>query len=319
MSRLSIENFMLLNDTNGNKLKVRSLTGKTGFAKKLSSSHINRPGMNLFGFFDFFAHDRVQIFGRGEVAYLKQLDEKADYTNVEKIFEHDIPLCLFSNSSVPPDAFLSLAEKYETSVLLTELSTGECINKLTVILEQEFAPIVTMHGVFIEVFGIGVLIKGKSGVGKSEAALELIERGHRLIADDSVDFKRIHENQVIGTNNKILKYNMEMRGLGIVNIARLSGMSAVRDKQELEIIINLEDWDETKEYDRTGLEDISENVLGVDIPSHTVPVRPGRNIYVLIETAVKNLRLKRMGYHSARMFNDRLMSLFEGRDPEVFL
>lgn len=314
MSRLSIESFLKINDKAGNELAIRSLTGNTGLERKLSSPDINRPGMNLFGYFDHFAFDRVQVFGKGESAYLYKIISENNLEPIDAVLAYNIPLIVFTSSIKPPDVFLAKAKERGISVFISELGTGDFIRKVTAILGEEFAPTVTVHGVFIEVFGIGVLIKGKSGVGKSEVALELIERGHRLIADDSVDFKRLYENQVIGLNNRTLKYNMEVRGLGIVNIARISGMSAIRDKKELELIINLENWDENKEYDRTGLEDYTEKILGVDIASHCIPVKPGRNIYVLIETAVKNLRLKELGYHSAREFNSRLVRIFEGKD-----
>lgn len=317
MSRVSIERLLALNDKAENTLKMRSLTGTAGLDNKLSSYHINRPGMNLFGYFDNFGYDRIQIFGRGEIGYLGKLIAADDFKTIDEMFSYKIPLCIFTNNQEPASAFIDRARTHAIPVFVTELSTGDLIERLTTMLEEEFAPHTTIHGVFVEVFGVGVFLKGKSGVGKSEAALELIQRGHRLIADDSVDFRALRGSMVIGSSNRVLKYNMEVRGIGIINIARLSGMSAIRNKKRLELIVTLEDWIEDKEYDRTGLEDHTEKILGVDIPSLCIPVRPGRNIHILIETAAKNERLKLLGYHSAKEFNKRVMRLFEGEEDET--
>ncbi|MBI4977917.1 MAG: HPr(Ser) kinase/phosphatase [Spirochaetes bacterium] len=317
MNRISIEKFLTLNDRSSNHLSIRSLTGTQGFENTIASYHINRPGMNLFGYFDNFGYDRLQVFGRGEAGYVVELVNAGNFATIDKIFEYKIPLCVFTNSNEPPAAFIERAVKNAVPVFVSSLTTGDFIQKLNTLLEDEFAPHITVHGVFVEVFGVGVLLKGKSGVGKSEAALELVQRGHRLIADDSVDFKCLRGLIIEGSSSRVLKYNMEIRGLGIINIARLSGMSAVRDKKRLELIVMLEDWKEDKEYDRTGLEDHTENILGVEVPSLTVPVRPGRNIHILIETAAKNERLKKLGYHSAKEFNKRVMRLFEGEDDDT--
>ncbi len=312
MSKISIERMLEINDEKQNPLKIR-LLNERGLEGKISTYDVNRPGMALFGHYEYFAYDRIQLFGRGESNYLGKVYESGQHENdyVENLFNYEIPLFLFSNDIAPPLHFIEKANEADIAVIVSKLSTSRIIHILTNLLEDEFASSTTVHGVFIEVFGVGVLLRGKSGVGKSEVTLELIERGHRLVADDSVEFRRISDELIVGRSNKMLMHNMEVRGIGIVDIARLSGISAIRNRKKLDLIVLLEDWVEGKQYNRTGLDDKYEEILGVDIPYLCLAVRPGRNICILIETAAKNQRLKDMGYNCARELNKKMIDMMK--------
>ncbi len=298
-----------------NALNLKCLGGRPGLVRTIREPEINRPGLTLSGFFDEFAFERIQLFGRGESAYLKKLEEEDQLGILEKIFSYPIPCCVFSNNFKPTDKFMAIAEKAECPILQTDLPSGEFVLRLMRALNDIFAPKEVVHGVLVEVFGIGVLIRGTSGVGKSETALELIERGHRLISDDSVELKRMNGNLLIGAaQNKSLGYHMEIRGLGIINISHLFGVGAIRDKKQVQLLVELEEWQADKVYDRLGSGDSYKEMLGVNIPSLTVPVKPGRNIPIIIETAAMNERLKKMGYFSAREFNQNVLKWLESEN-----
>ena len=310
MAKISIQRLLEINDEKSNPLKLR-LVNNVGLSNRISTYDVNRPGMVLFDYFEHFSFDRIQLFGMGEASYVCEMYKNNNSSTIDKIFEYNIPVFLFSNDITPPDDFINKSTEHEVPIIISELNTSRIVHALINLLEDEFATSTTMHGVFIEVFGVGVFLKGKSGVGKSEATLELIERGHRLVADDSVEFKRLNDNVIIGKTNKVLNHNIEVRGIGIVDVARLSGMSAIRDRKKLELVILLEDWVEAKQYDRTGLDDHYENVLGINVPYLCIPVRPGRNVYILIETAAKNQRLKELGYHSAKELNNKMIQMMQ--------
>lgn len=315
MAKMSVKKFLELNENNNNLLKVRRLTGLSGLDNFITGYEVNRPGMALFKYFEDFAYDRIQVFGQGEGNYVIKLDKENNTGIFRDVLNYTIPICVFTTDIMPPDSFLSVALERNIPVLISELRTNSFIRAVATLLEDEFATVLITHGVFIEVFGVGVFIKGKSGVGKSEATLELISKGHRLIADDSVELRRLNDGLIIGKSSKILQHYMEVRGIGIVDIARLSGMSAIRDRKRLELIVELEYWKDDDQYDRTGLEDKSENIMGVDIPYLKIPVRSGRNICILIETAAKNHRLKAMGYHSAKELNKLMIkAMQEGKN-----
>ncbi len=310
MAKISIQRLLEINDEKSNPLKLR-LVNNVGLSNRISTYDVNRPGMVLFDYFEHFSFDRIQLFGMGEASYVCEMYQNNNSSTIDKIFEYNIPVFLFSNDITPPNGFIDKSTEHEVPIIISELNTSRIVHALINLLEDEFATSTTMHGVFIEVFGVGVFLKGKSGVGKSEATLELIERGHRLVADDSVEFKRLNDNVIVGKTNKVLKHNIEVRGIGIVDVARLSGMSAIRDRKKLELVILLEDWIEAKQYDRTGLDDHYENVLGINVPYLCIPVRPGRNVYILIETAAKNQRLKELGYHSAKELNNKMIQMMQ--------
>jgi len=288
-------------------LPLRIVTGEKTLHKEISTQDINRPGLSIAGFYDYFAYDRIQLFGQGEYHYLQKILKENKLSNIEKFFSFPIICCIFSYGNEPPSIFVEKAEGIGVPVLVTALPTNIFITRLTKILVDAFAPRISIHGVLVEVFGVGIFLIGKSGVGKSECALELIERGHRLVADDVVDVRSIADSLLIGSGAKLIRHHMEIRGLGIINIKELFGVRAIRDKKQIQLVVNLEEWDIKKEYDRLGLEESIYTILGVDIPMLTIPVKPGRNIPVLIETAAMNYRLHKMGYNSAKEFNKKLM------------
>jgi HPr kinase/phosphorylase len=292
-------------------LDLRCICGRPGLVREITVTEINRPGLELGGFFENFAYQRIQIFGRGENAFLQKLSAEGRRENLEKLFSFEIPCCVFTHSLQPTADFVSLAEKAECPILQTDLSSSEFTTRILRVLSTIFAPKKTAHGVLVEVFGIGVLIQGDSGVGKSEAALELIERGHRLVADDAVEIRRVSGNILMGAGAQIVSHHMEIRGLGIINITQLFGVGAIRDKKQIQLVAQLEAWDPKKSYDRIGSEEDTIEILGVQVPSLLIPIKPGRNIPVIIETAARNERLKKMGYYSAKEFNRNVMNWLE--------
>ncbi len=298
-----------------NALNLKCIGGRPGLVRTIQEPEINRPGLTLSGFFDEFAYGRIQLFGRGEEAYINKMIRENQLHTLEKIFSFPIPCSVFSNKYTPPKEFMEISEKAECPVLQTELPSGEFVLRLMRALNDIFAPKEVTHGVLVEVYGIGVLLRGSSGVGKSETALELIERGHRLISDDSVELKRMNGNLLIGASqNQELGYHMEIRGLGIINISHLFGVGAIRDKKQVQLLVELEDWDPDKVYDRLGSGNTRKEILGVSVPSLVIPVKPGRNIPILIETAAMNERLKKMGYFSAREFNQNVLKWLESEN-----
>ncbi len=298
-----------------NALNLKCIGGRPGLVRTISEPEINRPGLTLSGFFEEFAHERIQLFGRGEIAFTTKLEREDNLDTIEKIFAYPLPCCVFANSYTPGKKFMEIAEKAECPILQTDLPSGEFSLRLMRALNDIFAPKEVVHGVLVEVFGIGVLIRGSSGVGKSETALELIERGHRLISDDSVELKRMNGNLLIGAaQNQSLGHHMEIRGLGIINVSHLFGVGAIRDKKQVQLLVELEEWEADKVYDRLGSGDTNKEMLGVKIPSLVIPVKPGRNIPIIIETAAMNERLKKMGYFSARDFNQNVLKWLESEN-----
>ena len=292
-------------------LHLRVVTGDSTLKKEITTYDINRPGLALAGDYDFFDYDRIQVFGRGEYHYLMKILKKNNLDSIIKFFSYPVACIIFSNGYEPPAVINEMAEKKGVPIIVSSLPTNILTTRLTKVLEDAFAPSTSMHGVLVEVFGVGILIIGKSGVGKSECALELIERGHRLVADDVVDIQSIAGTFLSGSGAKLIRHHMEIRGLGIININHLFGVGAIRDKKQIQLVVNLEDWAEKKEYDRLGLEESVYAILGVEVPLLTIPVRPGRNIPILIETAAMNFRLHKLGYNTAKEFNKKLMKWIE--------
>jgi len=298
-----------------NALDLKCIGGRPGLTREIRSADLNRPGLALNGFFDAFGNDRIQIFGRGETAFLEQLEEEGKTDAIEELFRWDIPCVLFTHSLEPTPSFYELAEESNCPILQTDLPSSEFSSRLIRALSNVFAPQETIHGVLVEVFGIGVLILGASGVGKSETALELVERGHRLVADDAVEIRCVAGNILLGQGaNRALGHHMEIRGLGIINITHLFGVGAIRDTKQIQLVVELEVWDSNKIYDRIGAEERSKEFLGVKVPYLQVPVKPGRNIPIIIETAAMNERLKKMGYYSAREFNQSVLKWLESEN-----
>ena len=285
MPKITVEKFLSLNEEKNNFLKVRLITDSIGMNNEIISYEVNRPGMALFGYFKDFAFERIQIFGKGEGNYVLTLAKENRLDIFEELFKYKMPLCIFTYNLNPPESFIKIAEKNNVCVIISELKTMDMIRNIENLIEEELIESHTVHGGLVEVFGVGVLILGKSGVGKSEATLELISKGHRLISDDTVEFKKLNDGRIIGRKNEFIKHNMEVRGIGVVDISRLSGMSAIRDKKRLDLVIELENWNDDEQYDRMGLEEKTYNILNTEIPYIKIPVRSGRNICILIETA----------------------------------
>jgi HPr kinase/phosphorylase len=295
-----------------NSLNLRCIGGRRGLGKVLTVPNLNRPGLAIMGFFDSFAYERIQIFGRGEVAAIKMLVNNNNIDSIGKLFSYQLPCCIFTHNLSPEREFFDEAEKAECPLLQTDLETSEFVVRLTRILANIFAPKKSIHGVLVEVWGLGVLLLGDSGVGKSETALELIERGHRLVADDVVEMHCINGNVLMGEGaNKIIGHHMEIRGLGIINITHLFGVRAIRDSKQIQLVVLMEEWDAAKNYDRLGSEEKFMEFLGVSIPKLEIPVKPGRNIPVIIEVAAMNERLKKMGYNSSKEFNQNILKWIE--------
>jgi HPr kinase/phosphorylase len=301
-------------------LDFSCIGGRAGLVREISVTEINRPGLELGGFYENFAWQRIQIFGRGESAFLQKLASEKRTGELEKLFSYEIPCCVFTHSLDPTADFLAISERAGCPILQTSLSSSEFTMRILRVLSTIFAPKQTVHGTLVEVFGIGVLIQGASGVGKSESALSLIERGHRLIADDAVEIRRVSGNILLGTGAQVVSHHMEIRGLGIINITHLFGVGAIRDRKQIQLVVSLETWDQSKNYDRIGAEENTVDILGVHVPLVTVPIKPGRNVPVIIETAARNERLKKMGFYSAKEFNRNVMNWLETESTrEIFL
>ncbi len=304
----------LLGKTGNIDLQIRLVSGEKGLNREITGSEMNRPGLALAGFYDFFAFDRIQIFGLGETAYLAQISEEKKREIYEQFFSYNLLCCVFTHGEEPDERFISIAGEKGVPVMVTRHKTTKFITLLTHIIEEIFSPTVSLHGTLVEVYGIGVLLIGKSGVGKSECALELVERNHRLVADDIVEVKKIDESILMGSGSEIIRHHLEIRGLGIINVKDLYGIGAVRKRKRIELVVLLEEWDSSKYYDRLGIDEKRHTILDIDIPFVTVPVRPGRNIPIIIESAALNQRLKKMGVHSAQELDARIQDWMKSQE-----
>jgi len=302
----------------GDRLRLELLSGEKSLGRRITVADLNRPGLALAGFYESFAWNRLQIFGRGECAYLAKLDAEGSHQVVQTLFSYQLPCCIFTSSLLPSESFLAAAEGAGCAVLTTSLNSSDFSGRVIRVLSDIFAPKTTVHGVLVEVFGIGILLVGDSGVGKSETALELIERGHRLVADDVVEIRCVNGSILMGQGaNKVIGHHMEIRGLGIINITHLFGVGAIRDKKQIQLVCQLEDWSPDKVYDRIGMDELATEILGVKVPKLEIPVKPGRNIPIIVETASMNERLKKMGYHSAKEFNQNIMRWLESENARA--
>ena len=279
--------------------------------REISTTNINRPGLQLTGFYDYFDNSRIQLIGKIETTYLMGMTPEKRLYSVEQLLSKKVPALVVCHEMEPLPEIIEMAEKYEVNLLKTPVSTSVFIAQLIAELNQHLAPRITRHGVLVDVYGEGVLLMGESGVGKSETAIELVKRGHRLIADDAVEIKKISENRLIGSAPEIIRYYVELRGIGVVDVRRLFGIGAVKPSGAVDLVINLEQWKDGYMYDRLGLDNQYVSILGVDIPSLTVPVKPGRNLAVIIEVAAMNNRQKRMGYNAAAAFTEQINKHFD--------
>lgn len=272
----------------------------------VTRSEVNRPGLPLTGFFDYFAPERIQLIGRVESLYLSQLSDEERYERLHNYIKRK-PVCIvFARSIEPPSEMIDFAKEFEVPILRTPLSTTDFVAASIASLKVHLAPTITRHGVLVEVYGEGILILGDSGIGKSETAIELIKRGHRLIADDAVEISKVSDKTLVGKAPSIIRHYMELRGIGIIDVRRIFGTGAVKETEKIQLVIKFEPWVEGKLYDRMGLENEYVEILGINIPAITVPVRPGRNLAAILEIAAMNQRLKKMGYNTAEEFNKKL-------------
>lgn len=281
--------------------------------KKLQASILNRPGLALVGFYDYFDGDRLQLLGKMEYTYLSLMTREDRLTCFRNLMARNVPAVILSRSLTPFPECLQAAEEYDRCVLGSSQVTSELMSDLTTALRGYLSPRITRHGVLMEVYGEGVLLMGESGIGKSEAAVELIKRGHRLIADDAVEIRRINPTTLVGSAPELIRYYVEMRGIGVIDVRQLFGMGAVKDRQNVDLVINLEQWKQGRIYDRLGMEDFHTDILDVSVPSLTIPIKPGRNLSIIIEVAAMNNRHKKMGYNAAQEFTDRLNRYFDAQ------
>lgn len=285
--------------------------------RKIERSDINRPALQLAGYFLHFDSTRVQVIGNVEYFYTKQLEEEKKLEIYRELLSYEIPCIIFSRDLIPDEDFIQIAAENGIPVLGTWRPTSEFTAELIYALGEFLAPCITIHGVLVDVYGEGVLITGESGIGKSEAALELIRRGHRLVSDDVVEITRINDHTLIGTAPDITRNFIELRGIGIVDVKSLYGVECIREKQEIDLVINLSEWKKDAEYDRMGLEDEHIEYLGNKVVCYSVPIRPGRNLAVICETAAVNHRQKKMGYHAAQELYRRVQeNLVKNREEE---
>lgn len=289
------------------KLKLKLLTPKVPLTRKIRSAEILRPGLAFSGYYDYFTYDRVQILGRTEVSYLQKMNTARRNKFLNKFFTYKIPCIIIAKNRPIMDDFLNRAIQAQVPVFRSSLMTSTISSRVTLSIEDFLSPEVSMHATLLDVYGVGTLLIGKSGVGKSECALELVERGHRLVADDMVNIRLSRSKYLSGSSSEIIRYHMEIRGLGIINIKSIFGVGAVRDQKRISLVVTLERWNQGKEYERLGLEEQKYSILNVSLPHLIIPVRPGRNIPILVEVAALTQREKRMGIYSAKEFNKRLI------------
>lgn len=283
------------------KMNLVNLTPKIDLTEKaIIVPDINRLALQLTGYFDHFDSVRVQIIGYVEYTYLQTLSEERKKEIYEELLSYGIPCLIYTTDIQPDDEVLRLANKYDIPVFSTDKKTSPFQAELIRWLNVELAPCISIHGVLVDVYGVGVLLRGESGIGKSEAALELIKRGHRLVTDDVVEIRKVSDDALIGSAPSITKYLIELRGIGIVDVKTLFGVQSVRETQTIDLVINLEEWDKEREYDRFGLEDTYTEFLGNKIVCHSIPIRPGRNVAIIVESAAINHRQKQMGYNAAQ-------------------
>ena len=273
---------------------------------KVYTAEVYRPGIMLAGYYQYFDRTRIQIIGLTELSYLNELDPEIRRTHLEKLFSFQPPAVILTRGFEPLPEMMEFAQKYGVPLLQSAEMTSPLMSSLIQALSTELAPRITRHGVLVEVYGEGILILGDSGVGKSETAIELVKRGHRLVADDAVELRKVSNRQIMGTAPENIRHFIELRGIGIVNVARVFGVGAVKLSESLDLVVQLEAWDPTKNYQRTGLESEYYEILGVNIPSTSIPVSPGRNLAVVLETAAINNRQKKMGYNAAKELLIRL-------------
>ena len=288
------------------------VAGNEGLHRKIISSEVHRPGLELAGFFEHFGYERIIVLGRTELAYLGEQPPETRKHRLRQLLFFNIPCIIVTDDLLVLDELIDLCDQKQVPVLRTSEKAGEFTYQLSRYLHNRFAPRKSVHGVFLEVYGVGILVMGPSGIGKSECALELIKRGHRLVADDAVQLMKISDSKIIGTPDEMIRHHMEIRGLGIIDIRSLFGIAATADEKAVEMVIQLEKWDDKNEYDRLGVTQRSIQLLKVEIPCTNIPVREGRNLAVVIETSAMNFYLRKRGISSAEEFAKKLQNKLLG-------
>lgn len=276
--------------------------------KKIITNEVNRPALQLTGYFDHFDAERVQVIGYVEYTYLEHLSREEKIPVYEKMLSYQIPCLIYTTMTKPDPDMVELARKYDVPIFITKKATSAFMAEVIRWLNVELAPCISIHGVLVDVYGEGILIMGESGIGKSEAALELIKRGHRLITDDVVEIRKVSDDTLVGTAPDITRHFIELRGIGIIDVKNLFGVQSVKETGNIDLVIKLEEWDRDKEYDRLGLEEEYTEFLGNKVVCHSLPIRPGRNLAVIVESAAVNHRQKKMGYNAARELYNRVQN-----------
>ncbi len=301
------------------KMKLVNLTDDLDISKiRITQPDLNRPALQLTGYFDYFDSARLQVIGFVEYTFLETLDEERKKVIYEELLSYMPPAVVFCRDLKPDELFMEIAMKHHVPVLSTKKSTSAFMAETIRWLNVKLAPCISVHGVLVDVFGEGVLITGESGIGKSEAALELIKRGHRLVTDDVVEIRRVSEETLIGSAPDITKHFIELRGIGIIDVKALFGASSVKDTQSIDLVVRLEDWDKDKEYDRLGLEQKYTEYLGNKVVCHDIPIRPGRNLAIICESAAVNHRQKKMGYNAAEELYARVQNSLARKREEDY-
>ena len=278
---------------------------------RVTVDDVTRPGLQLAGYFDHYEPMRLQVMGNVEMSYVDKLSASDRAAIFDRLFSYQFPALLIARGFKPHKEILDMAKKHNITVLLTDEPTTVIVSTIIAYLKAALAPRITRHGVLVEVYGEGILLIGDSGIGKSEAAVELLKRGHRLIADDAVEIKKISSSTLVGTAPKLIRNYIELRGIGIINVAKLFGMGAVRDQNEINMVVNIVPWNTQQAYDRLGLDEQYEEILGVKIPKNTIPITPGRNLALILEVAAMNNRQKKMGYNAAVEFTEQINRHFD--------
>ena len=309
-----------LMERKGNLLQLEALTGDLGLDREMPTPEASSPGLVLAGFTKRFAQTRIHVLGQTEITYLASLDAAARRRSLETFFTFDLPCVVVTKGQEPPSELLELARAKGIAVIRTKLKTSEFYRRLKPYLDEVFAPMSTVHGSLADVFGVGLLFVGRSGIGKSECVLDLVERGHRLVADDVVHINRLGNDVLIGRGHDLARHYMEIRGVGLIDIQALFGIRAVRQQKRVEVVVQLADWDASREYDRTGLDQERTDILEVSVPVVTVPLNPGKNLTVICEVVAMNHLLRYGGVDSAKRFNERLLKrMAEPRELQEYL
>lgn len=302
--RITLTDFL---SQHGKTLSLEHLNQEMSLDRSLTTAQLNRPGLELVGYWDFFVPERIQIFGNKEIAFLETLPDDDLYDMITRLFQMNVPCVIFANNLDPEPMIFELAKEYGIPMLRSELSATDFMGKTNELLSSEFAPTINLHGSMVDVYGIGLLFTGRSGIGKSEVALDLVERGHRLVADDVVRIRREGTRVLIGCGHELLEHHLEVRGVGIVDVRRLFGIRSIRAQKRLEVMVELVEWQEDVDYERLGIEEEYTTILNVDIPLVRLPIFPGKNITVISEVIALNQLLKIYGENPAKEFQSHLM------------